>query len=121
VFRSLTETIEKEATRWFVNFSNKCNPVQPGEQQPGQAAGPAAGDEAGPSGSGRRGRGGGIFAPTVEDVFDNQLAEQMGLQPAKNRKKQRARARWRQALLLWVTISGNGGRQAQAPAVSPLH
>lgn len=59
-------------------------------------------DEAtGPSGrSGRRSRAGGdggVFGVQVTDIWNDSLAEELGLQPRRSRKKQRARERWRWA------------------------
>ncbi|KAI7842713.1 hypothetical protein COHA_003644 [Chlorella ohadii] len=60
-------------------------------------------DQAGPSSAapqkgrrGRRGRkGSSAFGASVDEIWDDDLAEQMGLQPANSRKKQRNRQRWR--------------------------
>ncbi|KAL4427748.1 hypothetical protein ABPG75_001837 [Micractinium tetrahymenae] len=60
---------------------------------------PLPNDAPGPSGrSGRRSRGGGeggVFGVKVTDIWSDSLAEQLGLQPTRSRKKQRARERWR--------------------------
>ncbi|PRW60262.1 general transcription factor 3C polypeptide 3 isoform X1 [Chlorella sorokiniana] len=60
-------------------------------------------DQAGPSSAaqqkgrrGRRGRkGSSAFGASVDEIWDDDLAEQMGLQPTNNRKKQRNKQRWR--------------------------
>lgn len=83
-----------------------CKPLYPQEAQAEEAeAGAEEGEEGppddapGPSGrSGRRGRDGGdggVFGVKVTDIWNDSLAEQLGLQPARSRKKQRARERWR--------------------------
>lgn len=52
---------------------------------------------------------GGAFGASVAEIWDDELAEQMGLQPAKSRKKQRARERWRKK------AAAKGGRRRDIP------
>lgn len=58
---------------------------------------------------------------SVDEIWDDDLAEQMGLQPANNRKKQRNKQRWRwgcvpQPAGEWAARQGGSGALARVTA-----
>jgi hypothetical protein len=69
---------------------------EPGGSEGGGGGDDEGGDQPGPSGQAGSGSDAGVFGLGVQDIWNDSLAEQMGMQPPKNRKKAKARerARW---------------------------